>query len=410
LSGTRFPDLRMSRRTLADQLGGSPRDSTNASADLAADNAGNPNFSTGPPFLNIEPWFRSGYSALTYQLTDWFAQDDQASKDFLKGSLLDYELPFEDIGTPDGSSPQLINDYATMKSRMLGSLQAIGLGCMDNASARTDAKPETEKVEALNIAWLDNAAGEFVAPTNDAVSRALDAMTPNADGTYSVDWDFDDPKAYPLPLVVYAAMPTCGISGETKQAMDQVLSFALDGGQRLLPAGNVALPADMVATAKRQLGNWRRLAKAESCSPTPPTTAPPTTTVPGDAVTTTTPFVPFESGGSGGSFAGGGSIGVVSDPGFAGSAGGDVGAEAGGDGATVADAGGTPTAAVAGPEAPLQRVVSVATGNAAVPPAAILLAGASLLLAGPVLQVFGGLKRSGTVPAAALAWFTRLRP
>jgi ABC-type phosphate transport system substrate-binding protein len=419
LSGTRFPDLRISRRTLADQLGGSPRESTNASADLVEDNKDNPSFSSAPPYLNIEPWFRSGYSAVTHRLTEWFDQDEQATEDFLKGSFLEYQLPFEDIGTPDGSSPQLINDYATMKSRLLGSLQAIGLGCMDNASARTDAKPETEKVDALNIAWLDNAEGAFVAPTDDAISRGLEAMTPNADGTYSVDWELEDDKAYPLPLVVYAAMPTCGISPETKVAMNSVMSYALGDGQKKLPAGNVELPDDMAATAQRQLTNWRNISKAEACdgSSTTTTQPPTTTTTPNGETPSTTAFVPFDDGSGGGSFAGGtGGSGVVADPGFTGTGatGGTTGEAAAGDGTTAtgddAGGGGDAVAAVVEPDGPLRRVVAVATGASSIPPGAMLLMGGALLIAGPVLQIFGGLKRSNSLPSAAVGWFGRLRP
>ncbi len=248
-SGTRFPDLRISRRTLADQLGGSPVDGTNASVDLARDNADNPDYEVGPPYLNIEPWFRSGYSAVAHRLTEWFKQDPKAAEDFLKGSLQGYTLPFEDIGTPDGSSPSLVNDYATMKSRMTGSQQSLGIGCMDNATARTDAKPSTPEIDPLNIAWLDNPSGAFVAPTDEAVTAAISAMKANADGTFTPDWEVEDPKAYPLPLLVYAALPTCGIDAATRTQMDKVMSYAIGAGQKDLPEGNVALPTEAAATA-----------------------------------------------------------------------------------------------------------------------------------------------------------------
>ncbi len=73
-------------------------------------------------------------------------------------------------------------------------------------------------------------------------------------------------------------------------------------------------------------------------------------------------------------------------------------------------AAGTTVPAEVGPLTPVRQIVAVATGSQAVPPGAMLLGGSGLLVAGPILQVFGGLKRAGTLPAAALAWFTRLKP
>jgi ABC-type phosphate transport system substrate-binding protein len=416
-SGTRFPNLRISRRTLADISGGSPRDGTIASPELTADNKDNPDFKVAPPYLSIEPWFRSGSSAVAYRLTEWFHQDPAAEKDFLKGSMQDFTIPFEDIGTPDGSSPSLVNDYATMKSRMLSALQSLGIGCMDNATARTDAKPETETVEALKIAWLDNPSGKFLPPTDAAVTAAAEAMTPNTDGTFSPNWKTTDEKAYALPLLVYAAMPTCGIDAPTRTQMDKVMTYAVGPGQKKLPAGNVAMPKAISETAAKQLATWRKLsAKAAPCTPVVTTTTPQTTVAP--TTPTTQPeggaYVPPADPSSGGG-------GVYNDPSLGGGSGGGSGS--GSSDLPADDAAAAPdtveeTASVdtttgavdPGPSTPMRRIVAFATGSQAVPPAALLLGGGSLLLAGPVLQILGGVKRAGTLPAVALAWFLRLKP
>jgi hypothetical protein len=424
-NGTRFPDLRISRRTLADFSGGSPRDGTNVAQDLIDDNADNPAFRAGPPFLNVEVWFRSGPSAVTHRLTEWFGESESATEDFTKGAFEGYELPFEDIGTPDGSSPSLINDYTTMKSRMFTALQNLGLGCMDNATARTDAQPETEKIDALNIAWLDNAAGEFVAPTDEAVANAAAAMTPNADGTFAVDWEHDDPEAYALPLVVYAAMPTCGIDAATRTNMDRAMTYLVGDGQQVLPEGNVPMPKNLTDVATKQLATWRTASRAEPCDgPVPTTTTTSTTTtVPGATTVPEAPTtVPFVDPGSDFVPTGSSGGGVLSDPSIGGSAGGssggvdagagaggaDGGAEAGGGSAGAGDGGGE--GADAGLAAPLAAVVAVASGAQAVPPAALLLGGSSLLIAGPALQVAGGLRRTGSFPSTVRSWFSRLKP
>lgn len=411
-SGKRFPNLRMSRRTLADLSGGSPRDGTNASVDLAADNADNPDFKVGPPYINIEVWMRSGYSAVTHQLTDWIHQDPDAEADFTKGSLEGRTLPFEDIETPDGSSPALINDYTTMKQRMLGGLGTLGVGCMDGATSRTDIRPETEAVERFNLALLDNPAGEFVGPSADAVTRALAAMAPRSDGTFATDWELEDPKAYALPLVVYAAMPTCGIDAQTRTAMDEVIAYGLGAGQQDLPLGNVALPPSMAEVARTQLAAWRAAAKAEPCVAEPTTT---TTTTPQGPTSTLPPFEepPAESTGYVPPATSGGAGGVYTDPslGAASDLGGSTGAgDASAGSAGGAGAGGAPTEEVEGPATPLRRVAAMATGSAAVPPSLLLGSGAALLLAGPALQFTGGRRGTGTFASAALGWFSRLRP
>lgn len=415
-NGKRFPNLRISRRTLADFSGGSPRDGTNVAPDLIEDNADNPDFKAGPPFLNVEVWFRSGTSSVTYTLTDWFAQSESATKDFTKGSLEGFELPFEDIGTPDGSSPSLINDNTTMKQRMFTALQNLGIGCMDNATARTDAQPDTPAIDTLNIALLDNAAGEFVAPTDGAVTAAASAMTGNADGTFSIDWEHDDPKAYVMPQVIYAAMPTCGIDAATKADMDESVAYMVGAGQQDLPAGNVPMPTNIQTAAVKQLATWRSAVKAEPCTPSttttttaPPTTTAPTTTAPGEVTTTTafdtsgTGFVPPSSGGGGGVFA---------DPSL--DTGGTVTETAtgatGGETEGGTDASGGDEAVAVTESGPLATVVAVATGAADIPPAALLASGAGLLLVGPALLVAGGLRRGGSLPSTANDWFKGLKP
>jgi len=413
-AGKRFPNLRISRGTLADLSGGSPRDGTNFSPDLAADNAGNPGYTVGPPFLNIEVWFRSGFSAVTHRLTEWFQQDEDAKTDFVEASFAGYTLPFEDVGTPDGFSPSLINDYTVMKSRMLGALQNLGIGCMDNATARTDAKPDTEPVDALNIALLDNPTGAFVAPTNEAVTAALTAMAPNPNGTFTPDWENDDPKAYPLPILVYAAMPTCGIDATTRTDMDKVMTYAVGAGQQDLPPGNVAMPKNISDVARSQLANWRRLTAAVGpCTPVPPTTTTTTTTTPGSTTTSVAPppeeapFVPPANNGGGGVF-------VDPNLGGGGTGNGDPAVDGGAEGTPAgADASGgavDPVEEVAEPTGPLSSIVAVATGSQAVPPLALFASGASLLIAGPILQATGGAKKVGSLPASVLAWFARLKP
>lgn len=411
-AGKRYPNLRLSRRTLADIFSGAPRDGSNFSPDLAADNAENPEYVVGPPFLAVEPWLRSGASAVTYQLTDWIAHDERAAADFVKAGFTGATLPFEEAPIPSSPTPQLLNDYSTMISRMTGAPQALGIGCMDSATASTDIRPETPQLDTLNVAWLDNPTGRFVAPTADAVSRSVAAMSAHPDGTFSPDWSLDDQAAYPLPLVVYAAVPTCGIDATTRDAIDAVLEYAVGPGQSNLPPGNVPMSGPVAVTATQQLGRWRDLTTTVQ-----PCGAPPTTTTTSGGPSAAPPpgdFGPSGPGSSGfgtsGFEGGSGGGGVFSDPsvvaspagaaGSGGAAADPVGATTGGSG----DGGGS------GPLGQLPRILAVATGSAALSPVVVLCLGVALLLGGPALQVLGGRRRAGSLPWSVTAWFRNLRP
>ena len=61
----------------------------------------------------------------------------------------------------------------------------------------------------LNAASLQNAAGQFVAPSEASIDAALNDATTNADGTLTFDYtDTSDTAAYPEPVVFYAAVST----------------------------------------------------------------------------------------------------------------------------------------------------------------------------------------------------------
>jgi ABC-type phosphate transport system substrate-binding protein len=405
ISGTRFPNMRISRRTLADLFGGSPRDFTNYSPDLAADNAANPDFVQRPPLMQVEPRIKGGYTEVSYLLSDWFNRDEQARNDFLKSSFSGATLPFELTPAPSGPYPQLFNDYALMKTRMTETNNTLGLSCMDTANALTDLTPDTPAITKLNMAWFDNAAGQFVAPTPESVSAGVAGMKPQADGTYTIDPALADPLAYPLPMLVYAALPTCGLDTATRDAMDDVISYALVAGQANLPDGNVPLPKDddpetpdVTQTAGKQLELWRGLASTtKSCTASTTTTTTSggstSSTSGGNGTTTTTAPVGVVTTLPGGGIA-------PSDPG------GDLAA-----GPPATDGSGdTPGGSDEGPLAPVSRIVAVARGFAALPPLFVLLVGVGLLIGGPALQIAGGKRRAGSLVWSVSTWFKRLLP
>jgi len=112
---------------------------------------------------------------------------------------------------------------------------------------------------ALNhfpTAAIRNAAGDYVRPTNARMAAALSHMSSNGSGTRQVNLTNKDPKAYPLTMVIYAMVPTSGLSHAKAAAIARFLDFAAGPGQTRgvqpgqLPAGYLPLPASMRAQTR----------------------------------------------------------------------------------------------------------------------------------------------------------------
>jgi hypothetical protein len=82
-------------------------------------------------------------------------------------------------------------------------------------------------------AALENAAGKFVLPTDQAMAAAVKDMTVNPDGiTRSVNETKKDPAAYPLTMVIYAVVPTGGIPKAKAAKIAQFLDDVANQGQQ----------------------------------------------------------------------------------------------------------------------------------------------------------------------------------
>ena len=109
----------------------------------------------------------------------------------------------------------------------------------------------------LHVAALQNAAGNFVAPTPDSIAAGVRGMKAGADGVLTPDPANAEPAAYPLPLVEYAVTPrdaTDDIAGK-KAPLVQFLTYATTTGQRAqdLAPGVFPLPGDLQAQAAASL-------------------------------------------------------------------------------------------------------------------------------------------------------------
>jgi hypothetical protein len=99
-------------------------------------------------------------------------------------------------------------------------------------------------------AALENTDGKYVKPTMESMAAALNDMTVNSDGTRSMNYSSKDPAAYPLTMVIYAMVPTGGVSATKAGKIAQFLYDVADGqttgnqpGQ--LASGYLPLPSSL---------------------------------------------------------------------------------------------------------------------------------------------------------------------
>jgi PBP superfamily domain len=158
----------------------------------------------------------------------------------------------------------------------------------------------------LDVANLQNPAGAFVAPTADSLDAALADAKQNPDGSYTASTtNTSDTAAYPMPSIIYAAVPTAAIpadqADQVKGLLNEILGVTgggdaaqqsrglgpldvtagADAGQ--LPPGFVPLTPTLLAQAQKDIANDINAEPAPP--PPPPSTQPsasPGSTTPAD--------------------------------------------------------------------------------------------------------------------------------
>jgi hypothetical protein len=162
-------------------------------------------------------------------------------------------------------------------------------------------------------AAMVNAAGTAVAPTQAHVEAAVKDMTTNPDGiTQHVNLSSKDPAAYPLAMVDYAMVPTCGLPHAEASAIADFLDKVATSGQTQgVSPGQLGPGYYPLTSAQRaQTLKAAQEVKAQHCPSAPPkerhkggTTPTPTPTPTPTGGTTPTPTggttpTPTPSGGT----------------------------------------------------------------------------------------------------------------
>jgi hypothetical protein len=126
----------------------------------------------------------------------------------------------------------------------------------------------------MPAAALLNHAGKYVTPSLASMTAAVDDMTVSSNGITEDDSEnASNPDAYPLTMVVYAMVPTSGISHSKAAKIAQWLDFAAGAGQTpgvqsgQLPAGYLPLPAKMRAETVKVANEVRNQTGTKASNP-----------------------------------------------------------------------------------------------------------------------------------------------
>lgn len=263
------------------------------------------------------PLVLAGNSDLVYELTRWIASDPDAAS-FLNGKpdakgmhvnayYRGISYPIDQIQVQDpgysGKSPTGDPGWGTMQvawspisgldnvvtSALIDRPSGIDIthvpsGCAPCSYVRMDPRAIGQRVtfavvdagdaaaEQFPVAKLVNNAGQAVAPTTQSMAVAVKGMTTNVDKiTQHANFDSTDPGAYPLTMVDYAMVPTCGLSPAKASAVAAFLDraagtqYGTDPGT--LPDGYVGL----TGAQKQQSATAAQAVRGQACPPNPPT-------------------------------------------------------------------------------------------------------------------------------------------
>lgn len=254
------------------------------------------------------PTVVNGNSDLTFELSRWIDSDPQAHA-FLRGQADQWGMRintyYKGIEYPTSQFQQLDPGYVdphgapgngTMQNawQPVTGLQTVGTLLAGNTSNALD-QPACDTLGVCHLprlteqygqrdlfaimdqaqaaayafptAHLVNAAGKAVAPSTESVSAGLAAMRTNPDRiTKSSNFGSSDPAAYPLSIVDYALVRTCGMTHARAAAVADLLdkvsqsqTYGTDPGT--IAAGYLSLTRTQLA----QVAAARQAVAAQSC-------------------------------------------------------------------------------------------------------------------------------------------------
>lgn len=267
------------------------------------------------------PTVLSGQSDMTLELTSWIAANKPA-KEFADGAFdpwgahvntdyLNMTLPTNTLSPMDPYPPiahrydpffplsavsqyQVNNWYpaTAWQPDVFGNFDTLQPEIPGNRGLFAVIDEGDAAAYQLPVASLENAAGKYVAPTDASMTAALGDMT-TAKNHITREIKFKNSHkfirrhesvrdAYPLTMVIYAMVPTGGISKTKAAKIAQWLDFVANQGQQpgfgpgLLPPGYLPLTSAMRAQTLKaarevlhQTGDRKKKSAPAAASPGP---------------------------------------------------------------------------------------------------------------------------------------------
>lgn len=219
-----------------------------------------------PTSVLARPLIRAERNADTRILTNWFSSNTTA-QGFLTGTdsfripvnpdYIGYPYPqdlFETV-SPDSA-------YLPRQGQRSVSLKLF-YGVTPTGTARENTTTTgiigvvdlpTARRFGLKVAKISQSDGTSVAPTDASIVAGIADMESSPEGLLIADSTPDDLTAYPLVKIDYAMVPKTFSSQTKVDKMKRLLQFGLTDGQSSLPAGYVALPEALKASALSVIG------------------------------------------------------------------------------------------------------------------------------------------------------------
>jgi hypothetical protein len=264
---------------------------------------------TGPADV---PIVQSGHSDMTYEVTRWIAANASASQ-FLAGAAdrwgMRVNYYFSGVKYPTDAflaqdpTPQMAHAYSPVFPLNLAVSDMVedwppgtedqlqgGTGLPGNYTRFLPELPGQRAMFAvldqadtaaflMPTAAILNPAGRYVTPTPKSMAAALKSMTTSSNGiTQQVSLTSKNRAEYPLTMVVYAMVPTSGVSAAKAAIIARWLRYVAGPGQvqgaspGQLPTGYLPLTAKLRAetlTAANAVQNQTGKTKKPAPSPSP---------------------------------------------------------------------------------------------------------------------------------------------
>lgn len=279
------------------------------------------------------PTVEAGHSDMTWEVTRWIADNSDAS-DFMTGQFdpwgmhvntdyLGLKYPIDSF-TSEDPYPVIAHLYSPVfPLNSVAQYQAAnwdpGTDWEKDDTGNFPKNPieipgERGLISILDegnaaafrfpVAEIRNDKGRYVAPSVKSMAAALPSLVPSGSNkvTEAVDYARQKAGAYPLTMVIYAMVPTSGISAHKAAAIARFLDFVAGPGQKRgvepgeLPPGFLPLTGSMrtetlLAASKvlEQAGNSPSPSPSASSSPGTGTSPSPSASPPPSATPSPTP-------------------------------------------------------------------------------------------------------------------------